>query len=184
MRKVVLTFGITAGLIVVVLMFLTMPSVLSGDMEAGEAIGYTTMVLALSSIFFAIKTYRDKYLGGSIKFGKAFVIGLLISLIASFMYSTGWEAYMSINNIDGQEFMESYMDSKVEKMKEVGAAQTEIDAAIEEGKYWMKIMTNPLYRFLFTMFGEMFWVGLIVSLICAAILRNKNVLPAKNVAIE
>ncbi len=182
MRKIVLTFGFIAGAIVVIMMFLTMPFVLDGTIEAGQALGYTTMVLALSSIFFAIKSYRDKYSDGSIKFGKAFLIGLFISLIASFMYSAGWEAYMSINDVDSQEFMETYTQSQIEKLEENGASQKEIDKVIEDGKYWMRIMTNPFFRFLFTMFGEMFWVGLIVSLICAAVLRNKNVLPAKNIA--
>ena len=52
------------------------------------------MVIALSMIFFGIKSYRDNYQNGAIGFWKGFQVGLLITLIASLMYALTWETYM------------------------------------------------------------------------------------------
>ena len=77
MKKVILIFGIIAGIIVSAMLFISMAGG-SMDFENGELLGYATMIIALSTIFFGIKTYRDKYLNGSIRFGKAFLMGLYL----------------------------------------------------------------------------------------------------------
>jgi len=89
MKKIVLTYGIIGGVIVSAMMWLTLGSG-KHDFDNGMRIGYTTMVIALSTIFFAVKTYRDKYLGGEINFARAFLMGLYITLIASTMYAASW----------------------------------------------------------------------------------------------
>src|SRR5262245_5264223 len=107
MKRIVLIFGFIAGAIVSAMMFITMPMYDSGvlSMEYGHIVGYTTMVIALSMVFFGIKSYRDNYQGGSITFGKGVAIGLLISLIASLMYIISWEiCYHTI----ASNFIEQY----------------------------------------------------------------------------
>ena len=66
MRKIVLTFGGIAGAIVAFFMFATLP--FRHSIEEGGAlwVGYTTMAIALSMIFFGIKSYRDNHSMGSI----------------------------------------------------------------------------------------------------------------------
>lgn len=174
MKKVVLTFGLIAGFIVMVMMFITMPSVLRGDNSFNSLlVGYATMVIAFSSIYFAIKAYRDKYLEGYIKFGRAFIVGIYISLIASFMYALGWELFIETKGVDLNAYMESWSTPQVEAMKNKGASEQEITDMVikmKEGSQWY---LNPVLRFLFTMFGEIFPVGLLISSISAAILKKK-----------
>ena len=55
MKKIVLTYGIIGGIIVCVMMWLTLGSG-KHDFDNGMWIGYTTMVIALSTIFFAVKS--------------------------------------------------------------------------------------------------------------------------------
>ncbi|MEJ0056672.1 MAG: hypothetical protein WDN75_14065 [Bacteroidota bacterium] len=53
MKKVIITYGLIAGGIVSAMMFITMP--LSKDakmIENGELVGYSTMIIAFSMIFF------------------------------------------------------------------------------------------------------------------------------------
>ena len=86
MKKVILNNGLIAGIIVSLWMATSMLAVGCDNMMAlgswGMIIGYTGMLVAFSFIFVAVKNYRDKINGGVVAFGRAFGIGLLISLIA------------------------------------------------------------------------------------------------------
>ena len=180
MKKLVITFGVIAGVIVAAMMFITMPMAESGDTSMGMVIGYITMLIALSTIFVAIKMYRDKHSSGEIKFGKAFLIGIGISVIACAIYAITWEIYLKTSGLGVEGYMESYFKAQTDMMKAKGATAEEIAKTAKEAKDSMVWYSNTVLRFLFTMFGEMFPVGLLVSLISAAILRKKNVLPATN----
>ena len=49
-------------------------------------IGYTGMVLAFLMVYFGVRSYRDNVAGGQIGFGRAFVVGLAITFVASACY--------------------------------------------------------------------------------------------------
>lgn len=61
------------------------------DLTIGMIYGYTTMIMAFSMIYVAIRQFRNQLLGGKISFGKALLIGLGITLIASTFYVLTWE---------------------------------------------------------------------------------------------
>lgn len=179
MKKIVLTFGTIAGILTAGMLFVTNPADMSSQDHSNSAIlGYTTMIVALSTIFIAIKMYRDKHNGGTIKFGRAFLIGVYISLIASFLYATGWEIALSMNNIEPMTFMNQYVETEMAAMKAAGATAEAVAAKKSETLAAWGWYDNLILRFLWTMIGEMFIVGVIVSLIAAALLRKKEVLPA------
>ncbi len=168
MKKIVLVFSLIAGIITAGMLFVTMALAKNGVMEPSALLGYATMVLALSVIFPAVKNYRDKEQNGIINFGKAFLIGIYISLISSAIYALGWEIYISTTGMTAVELMSSMYESQVAAMKEAGASADEL-AMYQIGDWY----NNFIPRYLFTMFGEMFPVGLIISLICAGILKKK-----------
>ena len=176
MKKIVITFGLIAGLIVSGLMFINV-SLLgdSMDFDYGEILGYTSMVIALSTIFFATKSYRDNQLDGSITFGKGFLLGLLITVIAGIIYVVAWEIYFHTAFSD---FSEQYVNHSVEKIMESGMPAEEANQKISELKESMEMYSNnTVFRMAIT-FTEIFPVGLLISLISAAILRKKEILPA------
>ena len=72
MKKIVLTFGLIAGLIMSVLMDGSL--LLSDKIGSGHsmALGYTIMVASFLLISFGIRSYRDNTLDGQISFGRAF----------------------------------------------------------------------------------------------------------------
>ena len=49
------------------------------------------MILAFLLVFFGIRSYRENAGGGAITFGRAFKVGLLITLITCGMYVISWE---------------------------------------------------------------------------------------------
>ncbi|MCB0696886.1 MAG: DUF4199 domain-containing protein [Chitinophagaceae bacterium] len=179
MKKIVLTFGSISGIITGGMLLLTGPSMFDMDNSNGALIGYTTMVIALSTIFIGIKMYRDKYLGGAIKFGRAFLLGIYISLLGSFIYAAGWELTLAVNDLDPMMFMQKYAEGEARKLAGAGMSEAEIaeksTAMLEQWQWY----ANPILRFLWTMIFEMFFVGVVISLICAGILRKKEALPAQ-----
>src|SRR6266540_2514724 len=175
MRKVTLTFGLLAGAIISV--FLVIGMALwekTGKITTSELIGYATMVIALSMIFFGIKSYRDNYQKGAINFWKGFQVGLLIALIASLMYAITWETYMQARPASAAAFLDYYAECQVIKMKEKGASAAEID---QKDKKFKRMYGNPAIRFGITLM-EILPVGIIITLISAAVLRKKEFLPA------
>lgn len=169
MKKIILTYGIIGGVIVSAMMFLTLGSG-NHDWDNGLWIGYTTMVIALSTIFFAVKTYRDKYLGGAIRFGKAFVLGLYITLIASTMYVASW---MVISATSKEDFMEQYYEHEKARLESSGASAEQMATELKEIRDFQELYKNPVVK-IGSAYMEILPVGLLVSLLCAAILKRRD----------
>ena len=171
MKKLVLVYGIIAGLIVTIMMaFSTGYFCAKGDFEGGMIYGYSAMLIAFSMIFVGIKSYRDKHNGGSINFGKAFKIGLFISLIASTIYVIGWliNYYCFI-----PDFMDKYAAAMLTKAKSSGISADELakkTADMAKMKEWYK---NPLFVILMT-YVEILPVALVVTVISALILKRNT----------
>jgi hypothetical protein len=176
MKKIVITYGIIAGLITGGLMLATMPLFVNGtvDMENGLWIGYTGMVIALSLVFFGVKSFRDHHAGGKITFGKGFLIGLGITLIASLFYVIAWEITFARS---GEWFMQQWSTGELDKLKSSGATEAELQVAKQKWDEFGQVYQNPLVRFGMTLL-EIFPVGLLISLFSAALLRKKEFLPS------
>jgi hypothetical protein len=177
MLRTVLIYGVIAGLIVAVPMF----ALLAGDADHTEwssshLFGYSLMILALSLIFVGVKSYRDKVKGGVIKFLPAFGVGLGISAVAGIIYVIGWEITMSLMDHD---FMEGYAAATIEAAQAKGASPADIEALRAQMAEMQVMYANPLFRLPMT-FIEIFPVGLIISLISAALLRNPRFFPARS----
>lgn len=179
MKKIIIVYGLIAGTIVGGMLMGSMAYYESNNWESknGELIGYTTMVIALSVIFIAIKSVRDNHLGGAITFWKGCQIGLLITLIASVMYGLSWE--ISYSRIGG-EFVEKMKEKYTEEIRARGLS--EADFKVEKAKMdalW-ESYRNPIVRFGFTLM-EIVPVGLVLSLISAGLLRKREFLPATHI---
>lgn len=179
MKKVVITFGLISGAIIFGFVFLTATLCEQGivPLDRMEIIGYSSMVISLSMIFFGIKSYRDNYGNGSVTFWKGLQIGLLISLIASVFYFAGGAAYNLANPGFVERFSAKFAEHETEKMKSQGKSQEEIDKTVGQMQDLLKMMENPFIAFAI-FFVEIFPIGVIISIISAAILRRKEVLPA------
>jgi predicted permease len=171
MKKTVLICGLIAGLISTSLFIGLMLLGKAGDdqFKHGMIYGYTLMILAFSFIFVGTKITRDKYNGGGISFGKAFRVGLYITLIASTIYVIVWliDYYVFI-----PDFADKYGAHVLESMRASGATQAEIARQGAANSKFSEMYKNPLFNALIT-YSEIVPVGLIVSLISAWTLRRK-----------
>ena len=140
------------------------------DFSGGELAGYLTMTIALSTIFIGIKTYRDDLLDGKINFGKAFKVGLAISLVASTLYVATW---MVVSTTLNEDFATQYQEIVVRELEEKGATQEEIDKKVAEYQEFAELYKNPIVKAGVT-YMEILPVGLIMSLIGALVFSRKN----------
>ena len=176
MKKNSLVFGTISGVIISTFMGVSMAvmSCGSGDMDGGSSsmiIGFSAMAVAFSFIFVGIKNYRDKQNGGTITFGKGFLLGFMISLIASTLYVITWGVEFHFFMPD---FIDKYSAMQIKQLKESGmsgTALTEALKSIESESYNYK--NNPFFFAMYT-YMEILPIGILITLISALILRRKT----------
>ncbi len=173
MKRTILVFGLIAGAIASGFMAASMIWVsnhsnteVAADMDYGMFIGYASMLVAFSFIFVAIKTYRDKYQGGTITFWQGCKIGLMIALIGSTMYVVTWAF---IYNYVLPDFMVNYTDAAIMAAKTAGQSEAEIAALTTEMAGYTEMYSSPIGFTLFT-YMEILPVGILVTLLSTTIL--------------
>jgi hypothetical protein len=175
MLRIVLIYGIIGGVIVAVPMAVSMLTTTEGTIPENAALyGYLSMLLAFTMVFVGIKHYRDKVLGGVIRFLPALGVGLGISAVASLFWVVGWEITLAT----GFDFAGAYSESVVSAARARGAPAAELESLRAEAAEFLSRYENPLFRLPIT-FIEMFPIGLLISLISAALLRNSRFLPPR-----
>lgn len=115
-----------------------------------EVIGYLSIIISLSFVFFGIKHFRDKENDGHITLGKAFTIGILISILAALGFAMIDFLYTAVIN---PKFIDEYvatMKAKGEEMEDYSSSSLAL-----------------------FMFAIVFVIGIIVTLLSAFILQRK-----------
>ena len=170
MKKTILTFGLISGVISSLMMIATVPFADRIGFGHSYVVGYTTIVLSLLLVFFGVRSYRDNVGKGQITFGKAFLVGLAITVISCLFYVATWEIiYFNFM----PDFMDKYGAYVIQKMQAAGATTAAIQQKTEELNQLKVSYKNPLFNMAHT-FIEPFPVGLVITLISAAILKRKT----------
>ena len=171
MKKNIIVGGLISGLILAAFMVVvTAICYKNEDFESSMVLGYASMILAFSMIFVGIKNYRDRFNNGFVTFGKAFKIGLYITLIASTIYVLVWliDYYLFI-----PDFLDKYSAHVLREAKTAGASPVEMQEKVDEMGGYKEMYKNPLLIILLT-YTEVLPVGLVVSIISALILKRKS----------
>ena len=175
MKRTVLIFGTIAGVIVSAFMATSMAIMGCSSSTMNEStsmiIGFASMIIAFSFVFVGVKNFRDKQNDGVISFGKAFLIGFLISLIASTLYVITWGIEFHFFMPD---FMDKYATMHIEQLKNTGMKGQELETAIEEMNSMSHSYKNNLLVFAMYTYMEILPVGIIITLISALILKRKK----------
>jgi len=170
MRKIVLTFGLIAGAILSAMMLLAVPFQDQIGFERGAIVGYTSMVLAFLMIWFGVRSYRDNVAGGRVTFGRAFLVGLMITGVATVCYVATWQVvYYKL----APDFGEKYAAYTLDKARKSGATEEQIAAQSKELAEFSELYRNPLVNIAFT-FIEPLPVGLLFTLVTAGVMSRKR----------
>ena len=169
MKKTVLTFGLIAGVIISVLSGSSLLLANKISSVHSVTLGYTIMVASFLLIYFGIRSYRDNDLAGQISFGRAFACGILITLVTTVCYVAMWEV-LYFNFMP--HFMDGYFAAQIHKVQSSGLDPATIAAQVAAIHRSAQLYQNPFVNMAYT-FIEPFPVGLIITLISAAILRRK-----------
>ena len=170
MKRIVLTFGLIAGAILSGMMLVNMKFIDEIGFDRSTIIGYTTMVLAFLMTYFGTRSYRDNVAGGVISFGRGLKVALLIAFVATICYVATWEV---IYHKFAPDFGDKYAAHAIEKAKQKGATQAELDKETKRMADFKKMYRNPLINVALT-FLEPLPVGLLASLISAGLLKRKE----------
>ncbi|MBO6517553.1 MAG: DUF4199 domain-containing protein [Bacteroidia bacterium] len=170
MKKIVLTYGLISAVLFSGVMALSWSAMNAESSYRGaEYIGFSSMFVALSVIFFAILKHRNN-LGGTISFGKAFMVGFWISLIVTLAYVSTWMTMTSIK----PEMMDKFFEMQHTHIMAKDLPEAELNAKLADAKEMkVKYVNSAGYRIVATMI-EIFPIALLITLISSLILSKKK----------
>jgi hypothetical protein len=159
--KHAMTYGAIIGLILVVysvILYLT-------GLTFNKASGYVQYLILFVGLYLGTKSYRDKVLGGYIKFGQALVFGLIISVfvgIITIFFNFIMLRYIDPGLID--KYM-AIMEETFQNSRFIPADQ--MDEMLERSRESMTaIWSLPVGVFVFSV------IGFIFSLVTSAFLKK------------
>ena len=142
-------YGLVTGLIIF-LIHLTLGKDLS--YSTNEILGYISIFISLSFVFFGIKHYRDKVNNGIVSFGKALLIGVLISLLVGLGIAVADFIYTQFINPD-------WFENYYQMMHDAGKEDEIIEmTSLSAGLFMLTLVSV---------------IGFIISLISGLILQRK-----------
>ena len=172
MKSTVKRYGLYGAATLIVLSFLAWFIGKGRDLDYGaqELIGYATIVVALSFVFFGIKHFRDRENNGSVSFGQALKIGVLISLITGLTFGVLDIIYKMIY----PDFIAEYYAAMVEQAR-ASVPADQLDAKLAEMESQKELFSNPILSFLL-MAVTVLVIGFIVSLLSSLVLQRKKIM--------
>jgi flagellar biogenesis protein FliO len=171
MKRILLTYGlISAGILNawMTIQYAFMDKA-NPNYKLMAVLGYTGMFLALLVVFWAIRKYRDQNNG--ITFMQGIQIGGGVSLISSAIYGVvTWFIFKFVDTT----FVEKYsakLEESVRNNKSLSPDQ--MAQKLEQAKAYAQMAASPMFQGV-VMFFTVLAIGLLLTLIAAAILRRNR----------
>jgi hypothetical protein len=173
MKRVVITYGLIAGAIMSAMLAVTVPFQDQIGFDRGAIIGYTSMVLAFLMVYFGVRSYVETVATGPVGFGRAFVVGLAITLVATAVYVATWQVvYYGFM----PDFLEKYAAHALEQARAAGASAEDLARQQQEMADFAETYRNPLVNVAITAL-EPLPVGIVFTLVTALIVSRQSARP-------
>lgn len=170
MFKTVMKYGsIAGGVLAAVLIapwFFRDQDAMLESMRLGEIVGYTTMLVATGLVFFALREHRARNLGGVMPFRTGLLTGIAVSAVAAGLFGL---ATVVLYAWMGPERTHAFMLAYVEYSAGTGDPET----AMVQYESMRHLWANPWFQG-FVMFATVFPIGVVWSLVSAALLRSRG----------
>ncbi|MBR9913569.1 MAG: DUF4199 domain-containing protein [Algicola sp.] len=168
MKNTVIKFGLYGCTLAIVLFLLALVFGNGLSYSTQEIVGYATMIASLSFVFFGIKHFRDHVNNGTVSFGKALLIGVLISGMVAIGIGIADYIYTTLINPD---FAKEFLDTSIKQL-ETTYSGTELQTKKAELVEQMSAYGGSGFL-AFIMFVTVLIIGFILSLISTLILQRK-----------
>jgi hypothetical protein len=169
MKKLVLKYGLISSAIVVGVPVISSLFIGFGpeSFGKGEIIGYTSMIVAMATVYFAMRHYRDELNNGMLSFGQGLSIGSLISVMAGVAFAIYNVVFVTWIMPDFNEQYFAYSSGL-----EVGSTRFEMEYTnmMAENGFMFSTLGGTLL-----MFATVFLIGFVLSVISALIVQKKSV---------
>jgi hypothetical protein len=136
------------------------------NMDQNKPLQFLSYIVLIGGILLSQFNYRNKYSDGYIEYGKAFMVGMLTSLILAVImgvYTFIFFKYISPGS------MEEIMSTAEQQMMDRGMT----DMEIEQGMAMAKKFQNVGMMTFFAVFGN-FMIGTIIGLVTAIFVKKEN----------
>lgn len=182
MKRSVLVNGLATGALLSVMFIATNYFIEhKNNPSLASTIGNILLMASLSMVFFAIRNVRDQVNKGHISFNMAFRTAMLVILIGTFCYTATKSTYAFV--ID-----KGYLNRSIDRTIEVETqnilnskdfTDSEKQKKIQEFTSNMDDLRTP-YAFIITSILEFFPMGLVISILCAALMKRVEVKPVNS----
>ncbi len=170
MKKTVLLFGLLSAAVAIAVMVATVPLIVASSYRKADLLGYSAMVLSALLVFFGIRHYREKVADGPLRFGRAFAIGLLVTLVSSLCQVA---AFQLVYFVLVPELGDRFAACMVHRAQDSGAPSEKVAETARTAATLKKLYDNPWTNALLT-FSQPLPVGLAAAGLSAAILRRRS----------
>jgi uncharacterized protein DUF4199 len=168
MKNIIKKYGLIAAMICVG--FPVLSSLIVGDnpdsYDIGELVGYSSIVVAMSLVYFAMRTYRDKENNGKINFREGIKIGTFISAIGGVAFAIYNLVFVTLIDPD---FNEKYFAYQMDLERGTEEFKMQFTELMETGGFMYSTTGGTIL-----MFFTVFLIGLVLSVISSLVLKTDN----------
>jgi hypothetical protein len=173
MKPVIFRYGLYGVLVIVlsgIIQFIVFPKC---NYETQEVIGYLTIFLSMIFVFIGIRHFRNHINNGMLTFGQGLKVGTLIVLIPSVFFGLFDILYAKVIN---PSWASDYYGHYAEEIRK-NTDPEKVQPALDKLQSQMEMFSNPVMQFII-MFGSVFVIGFIVTIISSLALMRKQKLSA------
>jgi hypothetical protein len=169
MQRILTNYGLVSAAIMGVLMAVQylLVGIEGANFNLLELLGYSIIVLSLSVVFWAIRKYREQ--NGGVTFLQGLQIGTGVSFISSAILGIITWFMLKFVTTDMMDKLKDHYTQQVRSIPNQSAEKTQ--QMLQELNTQFESMQDPAIQGLM-MFATAFVIGIILTVIAAAILRR------------
>lgn len=171
MYKTAQKYGLIAGVVLSILIGIEFYLFTRrGYYSAGEVAGYLTMIIVMLTVYFSIRHAKSDSGKHPYSYTDGLKAGGLTTLFASGLFAIfSFILYRYL----APDFFEKYFRYQLEQIKNSGKSEAVIQQQLQQMQSMPEFFSSPVFQ-AFLMFLTTFVIGMIVTFISAAIMRDKK----------